>query len=174
MVYGFIRQSGGNIRILSTPGKGTNVRFIVPMTDAPAPAQEPAGHAAASVSNEKRLVLLVEDEPEVRKVIRQQLTELGYPVLEAGNGIEARAMLEAVEDIALLVSDTVMPGLGGRELAAFARELRPQLPILLITGYATGEAPAGTPEIPTLRKPFDRAALGGALATLDYPESPAP
>jgi PAS domain S-box-containing protein len=174
MVYGFIRQSGGNIRILSTPGKGTNVRFIVPMTDAPAPAQATASHPATSISNENRLVLLVEDEPEVRKVIRQQLTELGYPVLEAGNGIDAKTMLEAVEDIALLVSDTVMPGLGGRELAAFARELRPQLPILLITGYATGEPPAGTPEIPTLRKPFDRAALGGALATLDYPESPAP
>ncbi|MBT9497733.1 MAG: hybrid sensor histidine kinase/response regulator, partial [Zoogloea sp.] len=79
-----------------------------------------------------------------------------------------------VEDIALLVSATIMPGLGGRELAAFTRQLRPHLPILLITGYATGEAPAGTPEIPTLRKPFDRAALAGALATLDYPENPAP
>jgi CheY-like chemotaxis protein len=86
-------------------------------------------------------VLLVEDEPEVRKVIRQQLTELGFPVLEAANGLEAQAMLEAVDDIALLVSDTVMPGLGGRELAAFARSLRPALPILLITGYATGDAP---------------------------------
>jgi len=82
-------------------------------------------------------------------------------------------MLEAVEDIALLVSDTVMPGLGGRELAATARALRPQLPILLITGYATGDVPAGSPNIPTLRKPFDRAALAAALAALDYPETPA-
>jgi hypothetical protein len=88
MVYGFIRQSGGNIRILSTPGKGTNVRFILPMTDArPAP---PAGRRAPPTANGNRLVLLVEDEPEVRKVIRLQLTELGYPVLEAANGLEAR------------------------------------------------------------------------------------
>ncbi len=173
MVYGFIRQSGGNIRILSTPGKGTNVRFIVPMSDSPPPPPPAPRHAAASVTNQSRLTLLVEDEPEVRKVIRQQLTELGFPVIEASNGVEARAMLEAVDDIALLVSDTVMPGLGGRELAATARSLRPQLPILLITGYATGDAPADGPSIPTLRKPFDRAALAAALAALDYPETPA-
>ena len=173
MVYGFIRQSGGNIRILSTPGKGTNVRFIVPMSDSPPPPPPTPRHAAASITNQSRLTLLVEDEPEVRKVIRQQLTELGFPVIEASNGVDARAMLEAVEDISLLISDTVMPGLGGRELAAIAHTLRPRLPILLITGYATRDVPAGGSGIPTLRKPFDRAALAVALAALDYPETPA-
>lgn len=174
MVYGFIRQSGGNIRILSTPGKGTNVRFIVPMTDAPPASPAPPRGPAALAGTEHRLTLLAEDEPEVRKVIRQQLTELGFPVIEASNGLEALSMLEAVEDIALLVSDTVMPGMGGRELAASARALRPQLPILLITGYATGDAAPGNPDIPTLRKPFDRATLGAALAALEFPEIPAP
>ena len=174
MVYGFIRQSGGNIRILSTPGKGTNVRFIVPMTDAPPASPAPPRSPAALAGTEHRLTLLAEDEPEVRKVIRQQLTELGFPVIEASNGLEALSMLEAVEDIALLVSDTVMPGMGGRELAATARALRPQLPILLITGYATGDAAPGNPDIPTLRKPFDRATLGAALAALEFPEIPAP
>ncbi len=180
MVYGFIRQSGGNIRILSTPGKGTNVRFIVPQTDAPPPPPAPLRQPAASAANASRLVLLVEDETEVRKVIRQQLIELGHPVLEAGNGIEAQAMLEAVDDIALLVSDTVMPGLGGRELAAAARRLRPRLPILLITGYATGETGTAA-DIPTLRKPFDRAALASAIDAAftaptepEPPENPAP
>ena len=176
MVYGFIRQSGGNIRVLSTPGKGTNVRFIVPLTDAPPPPAAPARAPAGGSGNAQRLVLLVEDEPEVRKVIREQLNELGYPVLEASNGFEARALLEAVEDIAVLVSDTIMPGLGGRELAAQARALRPTLPILLITGYATGDAGAAAPDIPTLRKPFERAALAAALAALatpDHPENPA-
>jgi CheY-like chemotaxis protein len=90
MVYGFIRQSGGNIRILSTPGKGTNVRFILPMTDARPAPPAPVAEAPPATANGNRLVLLVEDEPEVRKVIRQQLTELGYPVLEAANGLEAR------------------------------------------------------------------------------------
>lgn len=172
MVYGFIRQSGGNIRILSTPGKGTNVRFIVPMTDTPAAAPAVPPPETIDLAAESRLVLLVEDEPEVRKVIRQQLTELGFPVIEAANGFEARAMLEAVEDIALLVSDTVMPAMGGRELAAAARSLRPTLPILLITGYATGDAPPGTPGIPTLRKPFDRAALAAAIRSAVAPFAP--
>ena len=172
MVYGFIRQSGGNIRILSTPGKGTNVRFIVPMTDTPAAAPAVPPPETIDLAAESRLMLLVEDEPEVRKVIRQQLTELGFPVIEAANGFEARAMLEAVEDIALLVSDTVMPAMGGRELAAAARSLRPTLPILLITGYATGDAPPGTPGIPTLRKPFDRAALAAAIRSAVAPFAP--
>ena len=173
MVYGFIRQSGGNIRILSTPGKGSNVRFIVPMSAPPGPPPATAHPAGGNAGNAARLALLVEDEPEVRKVIRQQLTELGFPVIEASNAFEARHMLEAVEDIALLVSDTVMPGMDGRELAAAARTLRPRLPILLITGYATGEIPPGGPGIPTLRKPFDRSTLAAALAALDYPEPPA-
>ncbi|HMV18158.1 MAG TPA: PAS-domain containing protein [Zoogloea sp.] len=173
MVYGFVRQSGGNIRILSTPGKGTNVRFILPMTEAPAPRSDQPPARAAHHDAPRGLVLLVEDEPEVRKVIREQLTELGYPVLEAANGIEAAAMLEAVDDIAVLVSDTVMPGLGGRELAARARRLRPQLPILLITGYAT-QAPADGPDLPTLRKPFDRSDLAAALDALHRPEPAAP
>jgi len=172
MVYGFIRQSGGNIRILSTPGKGTNVRFIVPMTDAPSATPAAPAPESIDLAAESRLVLLVEDEPEVRKVLRQQLTELGFPVIEAGNGFEARAMLEAVDDIALLVSDTVMPAMGGRELAAAARALRPTLPILLITGYATGDASPGLPDIPTLRKPFDRAALAAAIRSAVAPFAP--
>ena len=107
-------------------------------------------------------MLLVEDEPEVRKVVRMQLTSLGHVVIEAADGVEALGLLENVDDIALLVSDTVMPGgIGGRELARRARTLRPQLPILLVTGYAseatpTDELPA---DVPTLRKPFDQAAL---------------
>ncbi len=172
MVYGFIRQSGGNIRIVSTPGRGTNVRFILPTTDAPATTPAAPQPETIDLAAERRLVLLVEDEPEVRKVIRQQLTELGFPVIEAANGIEARAMLEAVDDIALLVSDTVMPAMGGRELAAAARALRPTLPILMITGYATGDIPPGAPDIPTLRKPFDRAALAAAIRSAVAPFAP--
>ncbi|NMG64614.1 PAS domain-containing protein [Azoarcus indigens] len=165
MVYGFLRQSGGNIRILSTPGRGTNVRFVLPMAPPPAPAPSPSS-APGQPAKLPGPVLLVEDEPEVRKVIRLQLLGLGHAVLEAGNGIEALALLEAVPDIAVLISDTVMPGgIGGPELAGRARALRPELPILLITGYASGNAVsrAGV-ELPVLRKPFDPAALAEALA----------
>ncbi len=173
MVYGFVRQSGGNIRLLSTPGAGTNVRFVLPMT-APAAAAEarpprPSG-ARPAVGGP---VLLVEDEPEVRKVIRMQLTALGHPVIEAANGVDALPLLENVDDIAVLVSDTVMPGgIGGAELARRARTLRPNLPILLITGYAreNGATDAPLPDVPVLRKPFDQSALADALAALLPPE----
>ena len=168
MVYGFVRQSGGNIRILSTPGKGTNVRFVLPMTQPAASLPSPQAVVLPLPAYEGGPVLLVEDEPEVRKVIRMQLTELGYPVIEAGDGVEALALLEVIDDIALLVSDTVMPGgLNGHELARRARLLRPALPILLVTGY-TGEKPDGdtAAQLPVLRKPFDPPALAAALAAL--------
>ncbi|AKU13975.1 PAS/PAC sensor hybrid histidine kinase [Azoarcus sp. CIB] len=170
MVYGFVRQSGGNIRIRSTPGKGTTVTFVLPRADAPAPADENvtplAVRAGRSVSGP---VLLVEDEPEVRRIIRLQLTALGHTVIEAADGVEAWLLLEAVSDIAILVTDTIMPGgIGGRELATRTRALRPDMPILMITGYASDNALAGTAEldVPVLRKPFEQAALAAALDEL--------
>ncbi|MDX9701013.1 MAG: PAS-domain containing protein [Rhodocyclaceae bacterium] len=175
MVYGFVRQSGGNIRILSTPGQGTNVRFVLPMTQPPA---EVPGKASASSAHAHPIngpVLLVEDEAEVRRIIRLQLTELGYPVIEAPDGQEARMLLDNVEEIALLITDTVMPGgINGRELASHARTQRPHLPILLITGYASNSAmpPPDDSGIPVLRKPFDRAALQHALNALQAHEEP--
>lgn len=165
MVYGFVRQSGGNIRILSTPGSGTSVRFVLPI--ALAPQAQAASTASTFARGSGELVLLVEDEAEVRKVIRMQLTELGHPVIEAANGKEALELLAAVEDIGVLLSDTVMPGgVDGRELARQARVLRPTLPILLVTGYALdghGKGANDRPEVPVLRKPFDSAALARAL-----------
>ncbi|CAL93311.1 PAS-domain containing protein [Azoarcus olearius] len=177
MVYGFVRQSGGNIRILSTPGEGTNVRFVLPMTQPAPPPSPESAPAAAAPQLRSGPVLLVEDEPAVRQVIRMQLTALGYPVIEAENGVEALSLLENVEDIAILVSDTVMPGgIGGRELAARARRLRPDLPILLITGYASSSGNPTPPpaDIPVLRKPFDQAALAAALQNIHPPQEHEP
>ena len=169
MVYGFVRQSGGNIRLLSTPGKGTSVRFVLPVAQ---PASAVTMIAAQTPGHCPRIngpVLLVEDEPEVRKVIRMQLTTLGCAVLEAADGVEALALLENIDDIAVLLTDTVMPGgLNGHELAHRARLLRPTLPILLLTGYtrAAVEADATLAAIPVLRKPFDPPALVAALRAL--------
>lgn len=173
MVYGFVRQSGGNIRIRSTPGAGTTVTFVLPRTQAPlaetgdGPDQYPAG------SPRRGPVLLVEDEPDVRRIIRLELATLGYPVLEASDGPEAIMLLENVPELAILVTDTVMPGgIDGRELARRARQLRPDLPILLITGYASEHTLAGgtDPDIPVLRKPFGRAELDAALRDLEVPK----
>ena len=105
----------------------------------------------------------------MRKVIRMQLTGLGFAVLEAADGVEALALLENIDDIAVLLTDTVMPGgLNGHELAHRARQLRPDLPILLLTGYmrAEVEADATLAAIPVLRKPFDPPALVAALRAL--------
>lgn len=170
MVYGFVRQSGGNIRVRSTPGKGTVVTFVLPRTE---PATKPTSVEPVVTPTATRIkgpVLLVEDEPEVRRVIRLQLSALGYPVLEAADGPEAAILLENVPDIATLITDTVMPGgLGGRELALLARELRPDLPVLLITGYASDSALVDVTDIdiPVLRKPFERNALEAALSALE-------
>ncbi len=168
MVYGFVRQSGGNIRVRSAPDDGTTVTFVLPRTAPPAP---PAATPRTQPPTRpvRPPVLLVEDEPEVRKVIRMQLTELGYPVVEADNGVEAQTMLTHVPDIGLLVSDTVMPGgIGGKELVHFARTLRPDLPLLLITGYASGQAIGEVQDldVPILHKPFDRDTLERTLAQL--------
>ena len=170
MVYGFIRQSGGNIRILSTQGKGTNVRFVLPRCEAPKPAATSGHPASDERSGKGKLVLLAEDEPEVRRVVRLQLAELGYPVLEVASGIEARQMLEQVGDITLLISDMVMPGgIGGSELAEIAAQLRPDLPVLLMTGYASATVTGDKTrlDIPVLRKPFDRQTLSAALEHLE-------
>ena len=173
MVYGFVRQSGGNIRILSTPGSGTNVRFVLPKAEPPAPAVTPAPRARSGTAGGGGLVLLVEDEAEIRRILRLQLGELGYPVIEATNGVDARQMIEDVAEIRLMISDVVMPGgVGGRELLAFARDRRPDLPVLLITGFA-GDA-ASFPDAPVLRKPFDRSGLAAALDALATPDHESP
>ena len=174
MVYGFVRQSGGNIRIRSTLGQGTHVRFVLPTTSAHASPERTAAAAPGPHPALDGPVLLVEDEPEVRKVLRMQLTGLGYAVIEAADGVEALGLLHNVDDIALLVSDTVMPGgIGGRDLARHARALRPDLPILLVTGYASDttlidDMPG---DVPTLRKPFDQHALAAVLSALLRPKS---
>jgi PAS domain S-box-containing protein len=172
MVYGFVRQSGGNIRIRSTSGRGTHVRFVLPTTSARASSERAPPARSGPHPALEGPVLLVEDEPEVRKVVRMQLTGLGYVVIEAADGVEAVGLLQNVADIALLVSDTVMPGgIGGRDLARHARALRPDLPILLVTGYASEATPVDEipGDIPTLRKPFDQQTLAAALSALLSP-----
>ncbi len=174
MVYGFVRQSGGNIRIRSTPGNGTHVRFVLPATSAAACAEpQPQAASPGLQPTLEGPALLVEDEPEVRKVLRMQLTGLGYAVIEAADGVEALGLLQNIDDIALLVSDTVMPGgIGGRDLARHARVLRPELPILLVTGYASDTTPIDDMpgDVPTLRKPFDQPALAAVLSALLSPK----
>jgi signal transduction histidine kinase/CheY-like chemotaxis protein len=170
MVYGFAKQSGGHAVVESWSGHGSAVHLYLPLAQkrASAPAVESAGPIAAPagpVVGGKEKVLMVEDEPQLRDHISRQLSDLGYAVIEAESGVEALAILNANPDFDILFTDIVMPGgVNGIDLAEQARQLRPQLKVLLTTGYA--DAPASKRaaiEDPILRKPYKRQHLAQAI-----------
>lgn len=161
MAYGFVKQSGGGITIQSQPGQGTSVLMVLPLTTPEADVDQPEDDTPLSHGGE--LALLVEDDPNVRRVVRQQLIDLGYPVIEAENGAQALEMISQIPDIAIVVSDIIMPGgLDGRQLAAQIGTLRPQIRIVLMSGY-TEESDAVSGDLPVLAKPFIRQDLARAL-----------
>lgn len=164
MVYGFVRQSGGDIQVRSEPGRGTTFSFALPLAPAAADVRGANREEEAETPpSPPRMVLLVEDELPVRHVLRQQLMALGHTVLEAANAHEALELLEHVEEIELLVTDAVMPGeLDGRRLIARARMLRSALPTVLVTGYAHDDGPPVDGYI-VLPKPCTQAQLSRAL-----------
>lgn len=163
-VYGFARQSGGLARVRSEEGKGTTVEMLFPEADAEveevaAASQLPAVPALAGA----RHILVVEDDPDVRRVIVECLSLIGYKVTEAANGSEALASLATARPD-LLVVDYAMPDMTGAEVISEARKIVGDLPVILATGYAdmaAVERLAGKPRI--LRKPFDIAQLGDAV-----------
>jgi PAS domain S-box-containing protein len=161
--YGIVRQSGGDTRVASAPDQGTTFSIYLPCTADPI---EPAGTPARSTPvRGDGTVLLVEDEPLVRRSTRKLLESLGYRVLEACSGEEALA-LDRTVGFDLLISDVVMPGMKGPELARRLQALRPGLPVLFISGYAASViGPHETPRegLRLLQKPFDAAALGRAV-----------
>ena len=134
MVYGFARQSGGHVRIDSQPGAGTTVEVLLPATE-DAAADEISAPDAAPRGDGQR-VLVVEDDPAVRLLVREVLEELGYLPVEAAEPHAAIPILASPTPFDLLISDVGLPGMNGRELAEIARSHRPHLPILFITGYA--------------------------------------
>jgi len=160
MAYGFAKQSGGGVSIQSQQEQGTTVLMVLPLAT-PEPDSDAAGEDSA-LPADGQLVLLVEDEPNVRRVVRQQLIDLGYPVIEAEDGTQALAMIEQIPDIAIVVSDVIMPGgLDGRQLADRVLMSQPDMRIVLMSGY-TDEAEAGS-DLPVLAKPFVRQDLARAL-----------
>ncbi len=135
-VYGFVKQSGGHVKIYSEPGQGTTVKVYLPRlvgetSDRVDAAREPP----IPLGDAREVILVVEDEPSVRRFSVDALTELGYAVLEADGATAALERLDAHPEIALLFSDVVMPELNGRKLAEEARRRRPDLKVLFTTGY---------------------------------------
>ncbi len=162
MAYGFVRQSGGAIEVRSRVGQGTTVSLWLPACAAARYAELPTDPAPDAARRDRGLALLVEDDREVRKVVRRTLLELGFVVIEAENGSEAMQILERTPGVALLLSDVMMPGgVDGRALAAHARDRCGVARVVLMSGYA----PEGLQrsDVPLLAKPFTRRQLAALL-----------
>ena len=163
MVYGFVKQSGGHVRIHSRAGKGTSVRVYLPRCDegaAGSPPKERPAAAVAARAESGETILLVEDNAEVRRYDAAALSRLGYRVLEAADGAQALKLLETqgAKRVDLLFSDMLLPGgMSGRVLADAARARRPGLPVLFTSGYPR-EAAAQL-----LDKPYDLERLAARV-----------
>ena len=172
MVYGFARQSGGMVQIDSRLGAGTDVHLYLPRLHGDRATElSPASRPARSAATVPKTILVVDDEPPVRELIMALLQDLGHHCIEAHDGpggLQLVSSLALVID--LLITDVGLPGLGGRQLAAQARALRPQLKVLFITGYAT-EAIFDVDAMPgteLLNKPFSMAELAARVAHLTH------
>ncbi|NNE54118.1 MAG: PAS domain S-box protein [Sulfitobacter sp.] len=172
MVYGFVRQSGGHITLYSEEGHGTSFGLYFPAVDGSpqVPGETEQGALALSEIGAGRRVLVVEDNPKVRKLAVQRMRDLGFETYEAESGDIALAMLEKGLQVDLIFSDLVMPGrLNGYELAAEVNRLHPELKILLTSGYAsdvvTGAMAHDRP-FEILHKPYRIAELSRRLQTL--------
>jgi len=166
MVHGFVAQLGGALRVHSAPGQGTRVEMWLPqaagpasaMLDAVAPAAAPRRHAT---------LLLVDDDELVRSGTAAMLGDLGYRVIEAAGGAPALDLLRSDAPVDALVTDFLMHGMTGGDLLAAARQTRPGLPVLVVTGYAD-TASLDLPA-PILPKPYGAAELAAAVAALFEP-----
>jgi len=160
-VYGIVKQAGGHVSIYSTPGLGTVVRVYLPATeDASAAPVEPA--AARSAEGRGETVVVVEDEDAIRRVTERILARAGYRVLSAARGPEALRVLEDHHPVDLLLTDIVMPGMSGSELAERAREMHPGIKVLYVSGYPQQIiASRGVLEegVALIEKPFVKEAM---------------
>ncbi|HSI17365.1 MAG TPA: PAS domain-containing protein [Sphingomonas sp.] len=171
MIYGFVRQSGGQVRICSEPGQGTTMCLYLPRTEAEEARDEPGHHApVAGASDAGETVLVVDDEPAVRILIAEVLADLGYRAIEARDGPAGLAILESDARVDLLITDVGLPhGMNGRQLADAARVGRPDLKVLFITGYAENAVIGNgqlAPGMHVLTKPFDMDALATRIRAL--------
>lgn len=136
MIYGFSKQSHGHVSITSEVGKGTTVELYLPRFKGQQAQDDEPYISTETLARDGETVLIVEDDPAVRALVSEVLSELGYMFVEAGDGAEAVPILESGQRIDLLISDVGLPGMNGRQLAEIARQFRPGLKVLFITGYA--------------------------------------
>lgn len=156
--YGLVQQSGGELGIQSEAGKGTCVSLYFPMVQ----SADLDGGASLETNSGNEKALIVDDQPEVLAIAVEQFKSLGYDVFSANSGAEALAILRRIPDIEVLFSDVVMPGMNGYELGREALALRPDLKILLVSGYAAPELAnqiADISKFQLLPKPYRMAEI---------------
>jgi CheY-like chemotaxis protein len=170
MIHGFVRQSGGQARIYSEPGQGTMVCLYLPRHRGGEVAEPAAERVATPRAEQGETVLVVDDEPTVRMLVAEVLGELGYAAIEATDGAAGLEVLRSDARIDLLVTDVGLPGgMNGRQLADAARELRPGLKVLFITGYAENAVISHghlEPGMQVMTKPFAMEALAARIRTI--------
>jgi len=163
MVYGFVRQSGGQVRIYSEVGQGTTMCLYLPRFMGEADEAPATTTLAQAGRGDGELVLLIEDEATIRQLIAEQLEDAGYRVVAVADGPAGLLALQGDAPIAMLLTDVGLPGgLNGRQVADAARVRRPELKVLFITGYAENAAVGNgllEPGMEVITKPFDIHAL---------------
>jgi signal transduction histidine kinase len=173
MVYGFVKQSGGDISLKSTPGNGTCVRIFLPRCVAPAQAEDASPDGP--IERGREAILVVEDEADVRATTAQLLSELGYQVLTAGDAADAMSIVRSGAHIDLVFTDAIMPGkFSSADLHALVRERLPATPVLFTSGYAEGVISHGgklAPAVNLLQKPYSADVLGARIRQLLHQSS---
>jgi signal transduction histidine kinase/DNA-binding response OmpR family regulator len=165
-VYGFMQQSGGEVRVQSRKGQGATFQLYLPLTDRSAPPAATKASADKALVGGSEEILVVEDDDQVRALTVEMLQGLGYAVVVAPNAKAALTLLKSKTTFGALMTDVVMPGgMSGIQLAKSARKLRPGLPILLTSGFAGGQGVADD-GFAFLSKPYELGVLASRLRDL--------
>jgi len=163
MAYGFVKQSGGTVRIYSELGYGTSVSFYLPIADSPGETNITADLEDAALNPVRGTVLIVDDEEDLLEIAGVYLEEMGCTVLKAIDGASALALLAAESQVDLVITDIVMPGgISGTALANRVRLLKPAMKVIYCSGFpadALAERTVVMVDGPLLRKPYQRSEL---------------
>jgi two-component system, NtrC family, sensor kinase len=168
-VYGFVKQSGGHLRIYSELGEGTTVRLYLPRCLSSAPELVPASPGEGPQQGSGETILVVEDDPNVRAYVVEALSGVGYRVVEAGDAEAALTVFASNSEIQLLLTDVVMPGMNGRALADAVRQSHPSVKTLFMTGYSRNAIVHQgrlDPGVSLIQKPFSQATLAARIRSL--------
>jgi len=174
MIYGFAKQSGGQVRIYSEVGQGTTLRIYLPRYYGEVDDEVPeTRESLAAAAHAGETILIVDDEPTVRMLLNDVLGDLGYTLIEAADSLAGLKLLQSDVRIDLLISDVGLPGgMNGRQMADAGREVRPDLKVLFITGYAENAAIGNGylgPDMQVLTKPFAMDTLASRVRELMAP-----